>query len=307
MHKPVLAVDVGGSKYMVALVTRAGEVLSPLREMWNPHSGDEVMQTLLRAAERLLRQNPGVTPGSIGVTIPGLADPDEGRWIEASFSGIGDLPVARMFSERFGLPAFADNDGQACVLAEKFFGLAASCDDFLYLTVSNGVGGGAFSGGRLLRGGFSRAFEIGHCTLIEDGRLCKCGNRGCVETYASGVGLSQTYFELSGKRADGQRLSALAAEGDPDALRAWALEGEYLGRAIAYAANLLNPRLAILGGGLSLAFPLYEQALLSALQRHLYRRATPELTVRPTTLGYNGGLLGAAAVTICKTEGLYYE
>lgn len=305
MDKPILAVDIGGSKYMVALVTRTGEVLRPLRRDWSPRDGDDVMRTLLNASERLLAENPDLPPCCAGVTIPGLADPDEGRWIEASFSGIGDLPVARAFSERFGLPAYADNDGQACVLAEKLFGLGKPYDDFFYLTVSNGVGGGAFSGGRLLRGAFDRAFEIGHCTLIEDGRACKCGNNGCLEAYAAGPGLSQTYFELSGRRADGLRLSELARDGDPDALRAWALEGDHLGRAIAFAANLLNPRLAVIGGGLSLAFPLYEQALLRSLQAHLYRRATPELIVRPTALGYNGGLLGAAAVAICKMEGIY--
>jgi len=246
------------------------------------------------------------------VTIPGLADPVRGIWVESSFLGIRDLPIAQVLAHEFGLPAFADNDGQACALGEKLFGACRDTSDFMYVTVSNGIGASVFAHNRIYGGNDGNAGELGHCTVVENGRPCKCGNRGCLEVHAAGPAIARNYVELGGKPlpdgspADAAAIARRAQEAEPEALATYALEGEYLGKMLAVACNLLNPAKIVLGGGVSLAFPLFEQALKRTLWARLYRAANPSLAVLPTALGYDGGLLGAASVGFCMRERLYY-
>lgn len=299
-----LCFDVGGSKHVTGLVDGEGHVLCAQRRAWDELTPEGVVSSLVAAGRHLLQSHPELTPEVIGVTIPGLARPEEGLWVEASFSGIRDLPIGRLLREAFGLPAYGENDAKACALAEKLFGAARDVEDFLYITVSNGVGGAVFAGGRLLYGS-GAAGECGHVTVVEGGRPCKCGKAGCLEVYAAGPGMSQTYAELTHERAGGDEIAARARQGDPAALQVFALEGEYLGRMLGMAANLISPELVVIGGGLSLAFALYEPSLMRSLRAHMYQAANPRLTVVPTPLGYHGGLLGAAALAICGMDGLY--
>jgi glucokinase len=299
-----LCFDIGGSKYMTGLVDGEGRVLCAERREWDELTPEGVVASLAAAGTQLLQAHPDLHPEVIGVTIPGLAKPEEGLWVEASFSGIRDLPIGRLLREAFGLPAYGENDAKACALAEKLFGAARDVDDFLYVTVSNGVGGAVFAGGRLLYGS-GAAGECGHVTVEEGGRPCKCGKSGCLEVYAAGPGMSQTYETLAGERAAGDEIAARARQGDTVARYVFELEGEYLGRMLGMAANLVSPELVVIGGGLSLAFDLYEPALLRSLRAHMYQAANPRLTVTPTPLGYHGGLLGAAALARCGMDGLY--
>ncbi len=300
----VLCFDVGGSKYVTGLVDGEGHVLCAQRREWDALTPEGVVSSLITAGTQLLQAHPDLRPDVVGVTIPGLAKAEEGLWVEASFSGIRDLPIGRLLREAFGLPAYSENDAKACALAEKLFGAARDMDDFLYITVSNGVGGAVFTGGRLLYGS-GAAGECGHVTVVEGGRPCKCGKNGCLEVYAAGPGISKTYEELAHTHATGDEISARARQGDPFALQVFELEGEYLGRMLGMAANLVSPELVVIGGGLSLAFALYEHALLRSLRAHMYQAANPHLKVVPTPLGYHGGLLGAAALALCGMDGLY--
>ena len=302
MNNVALSFDMGGSKLVTGLVTRRGEVLWSQKTTWSPISKQEIMTALIASGQAAMRENPNFQPQVIGATIPGVADYRTGTWLEASFSGIRDFPVASELSHAFSLPVFADNDGNACVLAEHFFGAGQGIDDFLYMTVSNGIGGGIFSGGQLLRGATGAAGEMGHCTVVDNGRLCKCGKRGCLEVYAAGPGIRQTYHELYGTDKSGEELAQMARAGDSSALHIWELEGDYLGRIIAASVNLLNPARVILGGGLSLAFPLYEAALWKSIRQNLFAKPNAALEIMPTPLGYQGGLLGAAAIAFFANQ-----
>ena len=147
-----LCFDIGGSKYNVGLVDREGTVLDQEIGLWSAVSQEGVLADLLACGDRVLERNPDAVPAVIGATIPGLADPERGMWVEASFSGIRDFPIAQRLTERYRLPAYVDNDGQARALAERMFGCYQGVDDFLYLTVSNGVGGACFLNGNLYGG-----------------------------------------------------------------------------------------------------------------------------------------------------------
>lgn len=310
MAECCVAIDIGGSKFVVGLVTFAGQVLAKARYEWTELTAEAVLRDIVRCGRALVEAHPEHRPRAVGATIPGLADSQRGLWIEASFSGIRNLPIAAELHAAFGLPAYIDNDGQACALAEKLFGACQDTDDFLYLTVSNGIGAAIFAGGRLYGGSNGAAGELGHCVVVEGGRPCACGSRGCLEMHAAGPGIARNYIEMgggpaeNGASANAALIADRARAGESAAVATYALEGEYLGRMLAIACNLLNPSKVILGGGVSLSYPLFAKSLERTLQLGLYRGANPGLTVRPTALGYDGGLLGAAALCCapCTTQ-----
>lgn len=310
MEEIALGFDIGGSKYNIGLVDGRGQILDQEIGYWSALTREAVLADLCACADLLLTRNAQRIPVVAGVTIPGLADPQGGLWVEASFSGIRDFPIASELSARYGIPAYVDNDGQACAMAEQLFGGCGDTENFLYVTVSNGVGGACCLDGKIYTGSKQGAGEIGHCIVVPGGRTCGCGNRGCLESYAAGPGLSISYLELGGESlADGTMPSAKeiaqrARRGERAALEAFRLEGEYLGQVIATAVNLLNPAKVVLGGGVSLAFDLFGPTLIEKVNRQIYRKANQSLIIEPTALGYNGGLYGAAAVAF---RGLDHE
>lgn len=311
MKRAILAVDIGGSKYMVGLLGETGEIFARERYICNEASGERVMEGIVAAMDKLSRENPDYQPEMIGVTIPGLADPKRGYWVEASFSGIHDIAVGPLLSSRFGIPAYIDNDGQACALAERLYGACREVRDFIYLTVSNGIGGAVFAKDKIYYGAFGNAGEFGHVSVVEGGRLCKCGKYGCLEMYAAGPGIVRNFIELggsesmNGKKTEAKQIAALAGTGDPIALETFRLEGYYLGKVIAEACNVLNPARVIIGGGVSLAFPIFEKYLMEEVQRSIYLSANRGLKIMPSAFGDNGGLLGAAAVAVCGRDKMY--
>jgi len=303
-----LAVDIGGSKFVVGLVDRKGHILAKRRKVWGTLDARTVMREIIESADSLLKENVLCKPSVIGATIPGLADPVRGFWIEASFSGIRKLAVAETLGEHFGLPAFADNDGQACAAAEKLFGSCQDISDFIYLTVSNGIGGAVCIDNHLCYGAHSAAGEFGHCVVVEDGRPCKCGHRGCLEMHAAGPAISRNYVELGGSglpgggQADAAEIARRAISGEPAAIATFELEGRLLGKVIATACNVVNPQKVILGGGVSLAFSLFRKSLIETVQSHTYSSANPGITIEPSKFGSDGGLLGAASISFCRRE-----
>jgi glucokinase len=303
-HEMALAVDIGGSKFIVGLVKSSGEILCMERYVWTELSPEGVVRDIKKAVHSLLAAYSKYHPTVIGATIPGLADPKKGIWVEAIFSGIRLLPFVSIMENEFSLPVYIDNDVNACAKAEKLFGCCKEVDHFIWVTVSNGIGGSIYANNNLYYGSAGNAGEIGH-VIVEEGpaaRPCKCGSSGCAEMHASGLAIAQNYLSLGGKpEIDGEpatakSIEALARGGDKTAIAAYELEGIYLGRAIGAAVNLLNPQKVVIGGGVSLGFDLFRPSLLKTLETHIYRNANISVTVEPTILGYAAALLGAAAL-----------
>ncbi len=296
-----LSLDIGGSKYQVGLISRDGRVMEKRFGRWESLTAQSVMDTLVAQCRALLART-DEPPVAIGATIPGLTDAERGMWVEASFSGIGDLPVCRMLTDALGLEAYCENDGSAYALAEMLFGSCRDVKDFLFVNISNGVGGAVVTDGRLVRGHLGMAGEYGHCCVVENGRECKCGLRGCLEMYAAGPGMTRNHIELGGEALEARDVAQLARQGDGRALRVFEMEGRYLGQGIAPAVNLLNPECVVLGGGVALAFDLFEAPLMETLRKLTYQRANAGVSVRPTPLGYDAGLLSGAAIAISQRE-----
>ena len=308
--KTYLCLDIGGSKYVVGLIDREGHLLDSRKGGWPALTRDAVLDTLLTEARDLLAHT-GAKPEAVGITIPGLADPAKGLWVEASFSGIRDFPICDEVTKALSLPAYCDNDAQAFSLAELVFGCCRDTKDFIYVNVSNGIGGSIVSGGRLLYGARGNAGEFGHCVIVPGGRPCKCGSKGCLEAYCAGPGLARNYAEAGGapdedgKPAEAKLIAQRARAGEALAQSIFDEQGKRIGGVIAKAINLLNPEKVVMGGGIALAFDRFGPALKATVEEEIYNAANPGVDILPTPLGYMAGLYGAAAIAVSRTEHLF--
>ena len=306
--RTVLCFDIGGSKYNVGLVREDGSVVAKTKRKWTQPGVQAMLKDLFWAGHEVLTQCADEIPCAAGATIPGLADAARGMWVEASFSGIRDLPIAQLLRRQFSLPVAVENDARACALAERMFGAGKDVQDFFYVTVSNGIGGALFLNGALYTGAFGNAGEVGHCTVVENGRPCGCGKRGCLEAHAAGPAIRKNYLELGGSALpdgtapDAKEIAARARAGEAAARSTYELEGRLLGCALAQAVNILNPARIILGGGVSLAYDLFGPTLEQELRQNIYLKAGGQVTVTPTPLGYDGGLYAAAALALLRAK-----
>jgi glucokinase len=322
----VLAVDIGGSKLLTAIAEiseglqesqlqggqlRIGKVSH--RPLYASSTKEQIISSIIDAAAELETAD----FERIGITIPGLASPAEGLWVYAPFSGIRDFPIASVLSEHFGnRKAFANNDVNACAWAEKCFGKCRDLDDFLWMTVSNGIGGGLVLNGKVFAGHNYGAAEIGHFGIANDEVLltdsgspfrCGCGNSGCLEAEAAGPGIVRRYLHIlksggihltdNGDNYSAKQIAALAGAGDETAKTVIEITGKIIGRAASYAVNLLNLQAVIFGGGVMESFELFQPLIEKEFRKHLFRSANPSVILEKTAFGYEAGLAGAAAVS----------
>jgi len=312
----ILALDIGGSKIMSALATVSegvGRKTCVLDRVTKKTLAPDTDAAGLLEEIRSLLPDEGTIRQceAVGVNIPGLADPKTGMWLYAPFSGIRNVPIARILSGMAaGKPVMIDNDVNACAWAEKLFGICTEIDDFLWITISNGIGGGLVLDGKVYRGAGGNAGEFGHLILVEDGALCGCGNHGCMEAEAAGPGIARRFRNESVKHLGKEpkaltaaEIADLARQGDPIAMVVYQTTARLLGQAASYAVNLLNLPMVVLGGGVSGAFDLLAPEMTKTLHRFAFQAANQEVRVEKTALGYEAALIGAAATGASNSLG----
>jgi glucokinase len=312
----VLALDIGGTKLAAGVMTRAGDVLSFVRSPTRVEEGPEtVVKRLLDLGQEALAaagQGPAGM-AAIGIGCGGPLDPVTGR-VQGppGLPGWDDVPIVDLAVAAYERPAFLENDATAAALGEYRFGPWSGIEHMLYLTVSTGVGGGLITGGRLYRGAAGNGGEFGHVVVDWKGRVCGCGQRGCVEAYASGTSIARRAAEaLSTGAASSMRglavvtaetVSSHARHGDPLARRVWDETTAVLGRAIAVMVNVVEPQLVVLGGGVTragdaLLLPVRHAALTQAM-----RPAGAAARVELSAHGDKVGVVGAAAAAFLHLD-----
>ena len=180
------------------------------------------------------------------------------------WAGIRAADEAR---RRFGRPVHVDNDANLGALAEATWGAARGHTDAAYIKIGSGVGAGIVIGGRVYHGPGGTAGELGHLTLNQDGPMCRCGNRGCLETYAGGRYLADLLRPAHGDGLTTARIVELALAGDAPCRRAVGDAGRYVGAGVASLCNLLNPTRVVVGGGLGRAGALLLEPMAEAVRR----------------------------------------
>jgi predicted NBD/HSP70 family sugar kinase len=297
-----LGVDFGHTHLRVAISDLSHEVLAETREELDV---DQSAEEGLAGATKLVKQvleDAGADRDrvlGVGMGLPGPIN-QAARTVgsTAILPGWVGVDAAKELSQRLELPVQVENDANLGALAEFVWGSGQGHSELVYIKLSSGVGAGLLLGGRLYQGAGGTAGEIGHTVVQEGGAICRCGNRGCLETVASARAIAGMLSESRGEEISTTRLLELSANGDSAAARLIEEAGREIGIAVANLCNLINPDRVIVGGDLSGAGKLITEPILESIRRFAIRSAADQVTVVPGVLGERAELLGALALVL---------
>lgn len=309
----VIAVDLGGTQMRAAIVNEEGKLLTRKALKTNAKDGAErVIQRLIallhEVADPFFQREGKSAFAGIGMAIPGALNVQEGIvHFSPNLPGWENVAIKEIMENEFSLPVYVANDADAAALGEYYFGQGKGVHNFIYVTISTGVGAGVIENGRLLLGVQGQAAEVGHMIVNPEGPKCSCGNFGCIEAYISGTGIVRRAKEELANSPLPSRLRQLekietkdvflfAKEDDEIAQKIVEETKKYLGILTMNLIHLFNPKLIIFGGGVSqVGDELFAPAISYAKKKVMYPMGE-QFTYRLTKLGDNVGLLGAASI-----------
>jgi glucokinase len=289
----VLGVDVGGTAIKAGAVNRRGRIVAK-REVATPQDGPASIMRTVGAIARELQKEAGRAL-AVGVGWPTPLDPVRGIVLFDNKLGSAGVNIARMASRATTLPACIENDANAAALAEYLYGAATGAGSVVLLTLGTGVGGGIVLGGEVWHGRDGAAGEVGHVKVHPGGRRCLfCGRSGCLEAYAGAQAILKRY-RASGKKAEGMKdVVDAARRGERLAVKIVSEMAEMIGMAVADLANVLNPEIVVIGGGVARAGDILFRPIRAAVAREALPNVSKGLRIVPAKLGNDAGLLGAA-------------
>jgi len=303
-------VDVGGTKILAGAVDGDGAVRARARVATPQDSTPEEMTDAIAEAVRQVAES--VELEGVGVGVAAYVNADRSRAMFAPHLPFRDYPLDEALQDRLNLPVVIENDANAAIWAESRFGVAAGVAELIGVTLGTGVGGAVIIAGHIQRGANGMGGEFGHIRVVPDGHPCKCGQRGCLEQYASGTALTRYGRELVAEKGEGAGMlhhlcegkadkvtgpmvSEAALAGDAQARAIFGTLADWLGAGLGSLTAALDPSLIVVGGGLVEVSELYLDRLREAFAASLtgkdYRQV-PDIV--PAKLGQDAGFLGAA-------------
>ncbi|MDH6226363.1 MULTISPECIES: ROK family protein [Streptomyces] len=295
--KHVIALDVGGTGMKAALVGPEGRLLHQARRATGRHRGPEaVVDEILRFASDLHaegRTRLGEGASALGITVPGIVDAERGVAVYAANLGWRDVPLRALIGERLhGIPVAVGHDVRSGGLAEGRAGAGRGAARFLFVALGTGIAGAIGIAGRVEEGAHGNAGEIGHVVVRPGGTPCPCGQRGCLERYASASAVSEAWARACGDPdADAADCAAAVARGDGRARKVWQEAVDALADGLVTGLTLLDPQRLIVGGGLAEAGETLFAPLRAAVEARITFQRLPEIV--PAALGDAAGCLGA--------------
>lgn len=304
-----LGVDIGGTKILAGAVSQAGEIVAERRVPSPAQNPEQMVATVADLIEKVIDEVGEV--GSIGVAAAGFMNLERSEVLFAPNLKWRNEPLQQQISDRIGRQVVIENDANAAGWAEFRFGAAKDYNSMAMLTLGTGVGGAIVDGGRLIRGGFGIAGELGHITVVRDGILCGCGRRGCVEQYSSGTALLRSANELadsgdplgsrirqlrdqSGQLSGHEAYQAIM-EKDPGALQLLETAAQHLACAMGSIIAVLDPEVIVIGGGLSELGDSLLDAIRNELARQLPAKGfRPQAQVVLAQFSNQAGVIGVA-------------
>jgi predicted NBD/HSP70 family sugar kinase len=301
-----VGVDFGKTHVTVAVADLGHSVLAEMRrELPGDHRAEQDLQTAAELVDEALREAAVARSLVLGVGmgLPGPIHTDTGTvGSSAILPGWVGVAAARAMGDRLGLPVRVDNDANLGALAEHVWGAGAGVDDMIYIKLATGIGAGLVLGGRLYGGAGGTAGEIGHTIIDEHGPVCRCANRGCLETLASGQATVDLLRPTLGPDLTLSQLVELTIQGHPACRRVVADAGLHIGRAAANLVNLLNPSRVVIGGELAACGDVLLEPLTQECKRHAISSAGEDVEIVLGPLGDRAQVLGALALVLQDAE-----
>ena len=305
-----IGIDVGGTKVLGGVVDESGKILPTARKDTPRQGGQALTQTIADTALELMAQF-DIT--SIGVSAAGFVSSDRKTMLATpNIAGWNGVNLDDELTRLIGKSVVIENDANAAAWGEAKFGAGIGKKNVLLLTIGTGIGGGIIADGKLHRGAFGIAAEIGHFRVVPDGLLCGCGAKGCFEQYGSGSALMRHARELISENPSaakdllsrddgtiegltGASITEAARAGDSVALAAFARTGDWLGAGIASLSVVLDPECVIIGGGVVDAGELLLKPIREGVARYMpFAGKHPYPEIIAATLGNEAGLVGVA-------------
>jgi glucokinase len=294
-----LGVDIGGTNIKIAAVAPGGRVLA--RGLLETRAGEGPTQAF-RASHAAARTLAGATGvGAVGIGCAGLVDARRGVLRGSpNLPGWAGTPLASLARRYFSVPVIVENDATCAAYGESFV-RGARGRNLVAITLGTGVGGGIVVDGNIVRGASGFGGEIGHMTVDPNGPRCRCGSRGCLESYAGSYGIVAAARRAGRARAGTRRTPRTARAvldaaraGDAVCRRAVREAGEHLGIAIASILDMLNPSVVVVAGGIAGSFDLLEPHVRRAVLAHAFAQTAADASIERSRLGNDAAVVGAA-------------
>ncbi|WP_211232412.1 ROK family protein [Thermocrispum municipale] len=308
MNTVTIGVDVGGTSVRAGVVDERGAIIDSCR-VATPDDETALEKAIVGVIAKLRREHP---VAAVGLSVAGFVAPD-GKTVQfAPHLAWRQVPVAARISSRTELPVTLEHDANAAALAEYVYGAAAGASVVTLVALGTGIGCGLLLDGEIYRGAHGVAPELGHLRLVPDGRQCSCGKRGCWERYCSGTALAMTALELLSRypgrstvlareaagdpgAVTGRRVAAAARDGDEIGMMAMADLARWLGEGLALVADIYDPEIVVIAGGVSESATLF----LDEAREHYARVVTgagnrPLARIRTAQLGDDAAIVGGA-------------
>jgi len=312
MKKYIVGLDVGGTHTKIAILNLRGRILAKDTFLTKKHKKKALIKAIAASVKGLLieKQLKKRDFLGVGIGVPGLVDFEKGLvFCFTNIPGWKNVPLKKEIEKLMALPVFVDNDVKVMALGELTLGAGKGYKDIICLTLGTGVGGAVITDGKLYRGAALVAGEIGHIPINENGPLCNCGNRGCLEAY---VGREYFLNDIKKELRKGEKsiikkmaknklsditpelLLKAAAKGDSFARRKWEEAGRHIGNALTGVVNLLNPELIIIGGGMAEAGKFIFEPVRKTIRKKAMSVQRKAVKVVKAKLGNDAGVVGAA-------------
>lgn len=301
-----LGIDIGGTKVAIGIVSSQGSVIAQQTVPTDVSIPPEEMITRMyeSAAELLQQANISLAElQGVGVGAPGPLDTTNGiitcppnlpNWI--------NIPLVKQMERLFHLPVRLENDANAATLAEKWMGAAQENNQFVYITISTGIGAGLFVHGKLFAGSRGNAGELGHIVIEPSKGTCTCGQKGCFEWVASGTAIGRQATQLLGKPVTSKEVFELYQAGNQQMTNLVENVFTYIGTGIVSVINLFDPEKIIIGGGVAeVGEPLFTR-VREYVKKHALNPSGRETAIVPAGLRKDAGLIGAAALILVDNK-----